>query len=136
MPIQVRVADALLPLEIIFGMPAIIGLSLGTVVANIFGGLGFIDIIGGTVANFIAAYVAWKLCRRNKVPFIVGIACQVVIVSMIVGVYISYLFELPLIVGITDIFIGTFLAVGVLGSVLVVIIKNRIQSAGIKNDTN
>mgnify|MGYP001364409595 FL=1 len=136
LPIQVRVADALLPLAIIFGMPAIIGLSLGTVVANIFGGLGFIDIIGGTVANFIAAYVAWKLCRRNKVPFIVGIACQVVIVSMIVGVYISYLFELPLIVGITDIFIGTFLAVGVLGSVLVVIIKNRIQSAGIKNDTN
>ena len=136
LPIQVRVADALLPLAIIFGMPAIIGLSLGTVVANIFGGLGFIDIIGGTVANFIAAYVAWKLCRRNKVPFIVGIACQVVIVSMIVGVYISYLFELPLIVGITDIFIGTFLAVGILGSLLVVIIKNRIQSAGIKNDTN
>ena len=136
LPIQVRVADALLPLAIIFGRPAIIGLSLGTVVANIFGGLGFIDIIGGTVANFIAAYVAWKLCRRNKVPFIVGIACQVVIVSMIVGVYISYLFELPLIVGITDIFIGTFLAVGILGSVLVVIIKNRIQSAGIKNDTN
>ena len=136
LPIQVRVADALLPLSIIFGMPAIIGLSLGTVVANIFGGLGFIDIIGGTVANFIAAYVAWKLCRRNKVPFIVGIACQIVIVSMIVGVYISYLFGLPLIVGITDIFIGTFLAIGVLGSVLIVIIKNRIQSAGIKNDTN
>jgi len=136
LPIQVRIADALLPLSIIFGMPAIIGLSLGTVVANIFGGLGFIDIIGGTVANFIAAYVAWKLCRRNKVPFIVGIACQIVIVSMIVGVYISYLFGLPLFVGITDIFIGTFLAVGVLGSVLIVIIKNRIQSAGIKNDTN
>ena len=136
LPIQVRAADALLPLSIIFGMPAIIGLSLGTVVANIFGGLGFIDIIGGTVANFIAAYVAWKLCRRNKVPFIVGIACQIVIVSMIVGVYISYLFGLPLIVGIIDIFIGTFLAVGVLGSVLVVIIKNRIQSAGIRNDTN
>ena len=136
LPIQVRIADALLPLSIIFGMPAIIGLSLGTVVANIFGGLGFIDIIGGTVANFIAAYVAWNLCRSNKVPFIVGIACQIVIVSMIVGVYISYLFGLPLIVGITDIFIGTFLAIGVLGSVLIVIIKNRIQSAGIKNDTN
>ena len=133
LPIQIRIADALLPLSIVFGMPVVIGLSLGTVVANIFGGLGFIDIIGGTVANFIATFVAWKMCGSNKVPFIVGIGCQIVIVSMIVGVYISYLFELPLIVGITDLFIGTFLAVGILGSLLVVIIKNRIEAIGIKN---
>ena len=133
LPIQIRIADALLPLSIVFGMPVVIGLSLGTVVANIFGGLGFIDIIGGTVANFIATFVAWKICGSNKVPFIVGIGCQIVIVSMIVGVYISYLFELPLIVGITDLFIGTFLAVGILGSLLVVIIKNRVEEIGTKN---
>ena len=59
LPIQITIADALLPLSIVFGMPVVIGLSLGTVVANIFGGLGFIDIIGGTVANFIATFVAW-----------------------------------------------------------------------------
>ena len=52
---------------------------------------------------------------------------------MIVGVYISYLFGLPLIVGITDLFIGTFLAVGILGSLLVVIIKNRVEEIGTKN---
>ena len=133
LPIQIRIADALLPLSIVFGMPVVIGLSLGTVVANIFGGLGFIDIIGGTVANFIATFVAWKICGSNKVPFIVGIGCQIVIVSMIVGVYISYLFGLPLIVGITDLFIGTFLAVGILGALLVVIIKNRVEEIGTKN---
>ena len=133
LPIQIRIADALLPLSIVFGMPVVIGLSLGTVVANIFGGLGFIDIIGGTVANFIATFVAWKICGSNNVPFIVGIGCQIVIVSMIVGVYISYLFGLPLIVGITDLFIGTFLAVGILGSLLVVIIKNRVEEIGTKN---
>ena len=133
LPIQVRIADALLPLSIIFGIPVVIGLSLGTVVANIFGGLGFIDIIGGTIANFIATFVAWKICRSNKVPFIVGIGCQIVIVSVIVGTYLSYLFELPLIVGITDLFIGTFLATGILGSLLVVIIKNRVEAIGIKS---
>ena len=133
LPIQIRIADALLPLSIVFGMPVVIGLSVCTVVANIFGGLGFIDIIGGTVANFIATFVAWKICGSNKVPFIVGIGCQIVIVSMIVGVYISYLFGLPLIVGITDLFIGTFLAVGILGSLLVVIIKNRVEEIGTKN---
>ena len=33
--IQVRIADALLPLSIVFGMPVVIGLSLGTFIANI-----------------------------------------------------------------------------------------------------
>ena len=45
LPIQIRIADAMLPLSIIFGMPAIIGLTLGTIVAYVFGGLGFVDII-------------------------------------------------------------------------------------------
>lgn len=49
---QVRVADALLPLSIIFGLPSAIGLSLGCLVANVYGGLGIIDVVGGTVANF------------------------------------------------------------------------------------
>jgi len=86
LPIQIRIADALLPLSIIFGFPVIIGLSLGTLVANIFGGLGFIDIIGGTIANFIATYVAWKLGKNKKVPFFVAIACQIIIISIIVGI--------------------------------------------------
>ena len=91
--VQVRIADALLPLSIVFGMPVVIGLSLGTFIANILNpaNLGPIDIIGGTVTNFIATYVAWKICGSNKVPFIVGIGCQIVIVSVIVGTYLSYL---------------------------------------------
>ena len=48
---QVRVADALLPLAMLFGWPAILGLSLGAFVANIFGGLGPVDMIGGTLDN-------------------------------------------------------------------------------------
>ena len=58
--IQVRIADALLPLSIVFGMPVVIGLSLGTFIANILNpvNLGPIDILGGTVTNFIATFVA------------------------------------------------------------------------------
>ena len=90
--VQVRIADALLPLSIVFGMPVVIGLSLGTFIANTLnpvGNLGPIDIFGGTIANFIATFVAWKICGSNKVPFIVGIGCQIVIVSVIVGTYLS-----------------------------------------------
>ena len=134
--VQVRIADALLPLSIVFGMPAVIGLSLGTFIANTLnptGNLGPIDIFGGTVTNFIATFVAWKICGSNKVPFIVGIGCQIVIVSVIVGTYLSYLLGSTLIVGIGYLFIGTFLAVGILGSALVVIIKNRVEAIGIKS---
>jgi len=133
--VQVRIADALLPLSIVFGMPVVIGLSLGTFIANTLNpvNLGPIDIFGGTVANFIATFVAWKICGSNKVPFIVGIGCQIVIVSVIVGTYLSYLLGSTLIAGIGYLFIGTFLAVGILGSLLVVIIKNRIEAIGIKN---
>ncbi len=136
--IQVRIADALLPLSIVFGMPVVIGLSLGTFIANILNpvNLGPIDILGGTVTNFIATFVAWKICGSNKVPFIVGIGCQIVIVSVIVGTYLSYLLGSTLIAGIGYLFIGTFLAVGVLGSILVVIIKDRVQSIGIINSKN
>ena len=133
--VQVRIADALLPLSIVFGMPVVIGLSLGTFIANTLNpvNLGPIDIFGGTVANFIATFVAWKICGSNKVPFIVGIGCQIVIVSVIVGTYLSYLLGSTLIAGIGYLFIGTFLAVRILGSLLVVIIKNRIEAIGIKN---
>ena len=151
--VQVRIADALLPLSIVFGMPAVIGLSLGTFIANTLnptGNLGPIDIFGGTVTNFIATFVAWKICGSNKVPaisnklssskdmeihkeFIIGIGCQIVIVSVIVGTYLSYLLGSPLIAGIGYLFIGTFLAVGILGSALVVIIKNRVEAIGIKS---
>ena len=133
--IQVRIADALLPLSIVFGMPVVIGLSLGTFIANILNpvNLGPIDILGGTVTNFIATFVAWKICGSNKVPFIVGIGCQIVIVSVIVGTYLSYLLGSTLIAGIGYLFIGTFLAVGILGSALVVIIKNRVEAIGIKS---
>ncbi|MCK5563015.1 QueT transporter family protein, partial [Candidatus Bathyarchaeota archaeon] len=51
---QVRLADSLLPLSMIFGIPSAIGLSLGCIISNVYGGLGIIDIIGGTMANFVA----------------------------------------------------------------------------------
>ena len=57
LPFQVRVADALLPLAMLFGWPAVVGLSLGAFVANIFGGLGPVDMVGGAIAKIGRAHV-------------------------------------------------------------------------------
>jgi uncharacterized membrane protein len=116
---QIRIADALLPLAILFGWPAILGLSLGAFVANFFGGLGAVDIIGGSLANFVATLLAWKIARRKKMPVVfVGIAAEIVVVTLIVGSYLSYLLGIPIGTGILGVFIGSLVAIGVLGSIL------------------
>jgi len=73
---QVRVADALLPLSMIFGMPAAAGLSLGCLIANIYGGLGITDIIGGALANFLACSIAYRIGRNGVIRRFLGCPCR------------------------------------------------------------
>ena len=114
--IQVRVADALLPLSMLFGIPSIIGLGLGTLVANVYGGLGFLDIIGGTVANLIGCTLAWYIAKRgNLTSRILGAFVETVTISVIVGSYLSILFELPLEISIFWIFLGSLIAITIIG---------------------
>jgi len=115
---QVRVADALLPLAMLFGWPAVLGLSLGAFVANIFGGLGPIDMVGGSVANFIATFVAWRIAARGRRRAVLGVGSEIIIVTLVVGTYLSYLLAVPLGVSWVGVFLGSLTAIGVLGSML------------------
>ncbi len=116
---QVRVADALLPLAILFGWPAILGLSLGAFVANLFGGLGPVDIVGGSIANLVAGYVAWRVATGGgRWRVLVAIGLQILIVTVIVGTYLSYILALPLGITWLGVVAGSIVAVGFLGSLL------------------
>lgn len=116
---QVRVADALLPLAILFGWPSILGVTVGAVLANFFGGLGAIDVVGGGLANFLATFLAWKIGRLEvKGSWICATAVEILAVSLIVGTYLSYLFSMPLVVGLFGVFVGSLIAMGVLGYTL------------------
>ena len=116
---QVRVADALLPLAMIFGWPAVVGLSLGAFVANIFGGLGPVDMVGGSIANFIATFVAWRIATgKGKRWALVGVGAEIIIVTLVVGSYLSYLLAVPLEISWAGVFAGSFIAMGLLGSIL------------------
>lgn len=116
---QVRVADALLPLSILFGWPAILGLALGAFVANLFGALGPVDIVGGTLANLLAGYVAWRIAlNRGRWWVLLAVGLQVLIVALIVGTYLSYLFAIPLQIGWLGVMLGSIVAIGFLGSLL------------------
>ena len=121
---QVRVADALIPLSIIFGMPAALGVTLGNVVANIYGGLGYIDIIGGSIANFLAAYVGWKIGSKKFVgSWLTATIAQNIIVSSIVGFYLAALFEVPLEIGFLGVLLGSIISMNIIGYILILTIK-------------
>lgn len=124
---QVRLADALLPLSMIFGMPSAIGLSLGTLVANVYGGLGIIDIVGGSVANFIACALSWYISRKNGfVHRFFGALVETIVITVIVGGYLSFIFNVPLEFGLVSILVGSIIAINILGFVLEETIRRSI----------
>lgn len=113
---QVRLADALLPLSMVFGIPSAIGLSLGCVVSNVYGGLGIIDIVGGTIANFAASSIAWYIARRSGLTRrFLGSIVETITITLIVGGYLSLIFEVPLEFGLFGILVGSLIAINIIG---------------------
>lgn len=124
---QVRVADILMPLSIIFGIPAIFGLTIGAFIANFASPFGIIDVIGGSVANFIASYTAWIIGRKNfKGSWIIAILVENLIITLIVGTYISYLLTLPIVIGWFGIFIGSLISMNFGGYLLLKVLRIRL----------
>lgn len=118
--VQVRVVDALLPLSAIFGPPAIAGVTLGAFVGNLLGSpFGPIDIVGGTVANLVAATLAWLVGRRRfRGSWLLAIALEIAAVTLIVGSYLVVLTSspnVPLWVGWAEFFVSEVIAIGILG---------------------
>ena len=118
--VQVRVVDALLPLSTIFGPPAIAGVTLGVFVGNLLGSpFGPIDIVGGTVANLVAATLAWQVGRRRfRGSWLLAIAIEIAAVTLIVGSYLVVLTSspnVPLWVGWVEFLVSEVIAIGVLG---------------------
>jgi uncharacterized membrane protein len=137
LPFQLRVADALLPLSIVFGTPAAYGLSIGCAVANyaggliLFGGASVIDVTGGAAANFLACYLAWLIGRHGgMMRRFAATLVQTTVVTLIVGSYLWILVGMPssynilglelpgLLAVVLGVAIGSVLAINVMGFAL------------------
>jgi uncharacterized membrane protein len=123
-PIQLRVADCLIPLSALLGWPAAVGVALGAFVGNFYFFLGPADVIFGALANLLAGLLIWKLKGR----LIVGCMGAAVVVGGIVGGYLWTFFSPPDILGITlpvwlamivSITLSSLISITVLGYVLV-----------------
>ena len=89
-PIQLRIADCIIPLAALFGWPWIWGVTLGCLIGNLIGGMmafGYLnptDIILGSIANLIAAYMIFRLKDHRLLGCILGS----IIIGVIVGGYL------------------------------------------------
>lgn len=60
-PIQVRVSEALTLLPYYWGAPAAVGLWLGCMIANAYGGFGLLDVAGGCLITLAAGLLTARM---------------------------------------------------------------------------
>ena len=127
-PIQVRVSEALTVLPYV--TPAAIpGLFIGCVVANVYGGLGIYDIVGGSLCTLLAAILTYLLSRTRK-PIFAPLP-PVVVNALGVSLYLHFLFQLPYWFTVAYIALGEIAACFVLGYPLLLILLRREKLAQI-----
>jgi uncharacterized membrane protein len=119
--VQFRAVDALLPLAVIFGWPAVAGVTIGVFVGNFFSpfSLGAVDVVGGTIANFAAATLALLIgTRRFRGAWVTAIVAEIAAVTIIVGSYVVILTTpttVPLWVGWLTFLGGEIVPIGIIG---------------------
>jgi uncharacterized membrane protein len=123
-PVQLRVADCLIALAALFGLPVIGGVTLGCFVSNFVYFLGAQDVLFGSLANLIAASVVFLLRKHRFVACFAG----ALPIGLIVGAYLPIFFQFsgPEVFGflppvgamIVSITISSFITVGILGYLL------------------
>jgi uncharacterized membrane protein len=118
-PIQFRAAEALTVLPIIFP-EAVPALFLGVLLANVIGGLGLIDIIGGSLVTLLAAYVTYKN-RDNVFAYLSPILFN----AFLISIYLHTLFGLPYWLNVIQIGLSEAAVVIILGVPLIKYLKKH-----------
>ena len=71
-PIQLRLADFMIALVVLFGWPMVAGVTLGCFLTNGYYFLGAPDVILGPIANLLAACVVLLLRKRRLLACVAG----------------------------------------------------------------
>lgn len=118
-PLQFRAAEALTVLPIIFP-EAVPALFLGVFLANLFGGLGLVDIVGGSLVTLLAAYLTYK--NRNN---IFAYLSPILLNAFLISIYLHFLFELPYWLNVVQIALSEAAVVIILGVPLIKYLKQH-----------
>ena len=123
-PMQVRIAEMLMILPL-FTSAAVPGLFVGCILGNLLGGAIAIDVIFGSIATLIGAWVGYLL-RKNR--WLVPIPA-IISNSLIVPFVLKYGYgvaDIPIVLLVVYIAIGEIIGCYILGEILgTVLLKNR-----------
>ena len=123
-PVQLRVADCLIPLAALLGWPVVAGVTVGCVLTNAYAFINPIDVVAGPIANLIATSLVLLLRRRQLLACIIAAFPIGVIVG---GGYLWWFFDPPDIFGLSlpawmammiSIIISSLIATTVIGYLL------------------
>jgi uncharacterized membrane protein len=140
-PVQLRLADCLIALAVLFGWPLVGGVTLGCVLTNAYYFIGAPDVILGPIANLVAASLVMFLRKHRLIACIAG----ALPVGVIVGSYLWLFFPPPAVLSflpawaamIASITISSLIAVSIVGYVLLLALSRRgiiepLKSRGLK----
>lgn len=121
--VQIRISEALTILPF-FTLAAIPGLFVGCLISNVIVGNGLIDIIFGSLATLIAAFLSYKMPKSYLVPL-----PPIIINALVVGTTLHFLFEVNIFTAMGWVALGQVIACYGLGYPLLLQLKkykNRI----------
>jgi len=122
--VQVRVADALFPLSMVFGWPVVVGVTLGCLIGNVVSPMPSIitDMTLGALANFIASLVAWKIGSRKggeRANELLGCVAATAVVTFVVGTYLAWLTQTNIWIWWLGVGVGSIISIIALGYMLI-----------------
>lgn len=124
--IQVRVANALIGVVPLVGMPAAVGISLGVFIGNIASPLGPLDLLSA-IPTFFALLILLKLKERSVIA---GLLCYTAIISAWVAALLNYVLGLPFAITFAYLLVGVGIATAGLGYLLYASLKKVIKRGG------
>lgn len=84
--LQLRVSEALSVLAY-FSPSAVVGLTVGCAVANMWSPYGIIDVIFGSLATLLAAFITWRLPKNGIWKFFAplpSVICNALVISAVI----------------------------------------------------
>ena len=139
-PIQLRIADALIPVVALIGWPIVGGVTIGCFVTNAYYFVSPTDVIFGPIANLIAASLILSLRKRRLLACVVG----ALPIGFIVGGYLWLFFPPPEVfmlpawfASIASITFSSLVAIAVVGYTLLTVLSRKniiepLKSHGLK----
>jgi hypothetical protein len=140
-PIQLRIADFMIALTMLFGWPMVSGVTLGCFLTNAYFFIGVPDVILGPAANLVAACIV-LMFRKHRL-----LACTTgaLPIGLIVGGYLWLFFPPPEVLSVlpawtamvASITISSLIAIAVLGYIVLTLLSRPsiigpLKSRGLK----